>query len=89
MPQCVILPLFPLFCSGKRAVTEELLTRGIPGAGMPWQTESASDTEHTAGFASRHLSKRTECVHLQGKGFVVPAYYLLFKSAKSGRQNTV
>jgi len=89
MPQCVIVPLFPLF----HGVMEERLTQLIPGVEMPWcirpgQTrEHTSDTEQTEGCESPFDQKKG--VHLQGKSFVVPTYYLLFKSAKSGRQNIV
>lgn len=52
-----------------------------------WTDRRALQTLNKLRVASHHLTKRKEGVHLQGKSFVVPTYYVLFKSAKSGRQN--
>lgn len=88
MPQCVIVPISPVICC-EMSCDEELLTQLVVVVEMPQciRSRTALQTLNNLRVANHHLTKRKEGVHPQAKSFVVPTYYLLFQSAKSGRQN--
>lgn len=52
-----------------------------------WMDQGVLQTPNKLWVANHDLTNRNEGAYLQGKSFVVPTYYLLFKSAKARREN--
>lgn len=52
-----------------------------------WMDQGVLQTPNKLWVANHDLTNRNEGVYLRGKSFVVPTYYLLFKSAKARREN--